>query len=93
MPVTRTAGYTVTDAIRDAEMYVMAHPSQGDTPAARIFYLAIMNYFRELGISEKDNKRIVELWVEAEFSTWQKGWLQGWNGGYATGKATVAPPF
>lgn len=93
MPVTRTEGYDVTQAIISAEMYVMANPAQGTTPAARIFYLAVMNYFRELGISEEENKKIVELWVEAEFSTWQKGWSQGWDRGYATGKAIAAPPF
>lgn len=93
MPVTRTAGYTVTDAIRDAEMYVMEYPAQGTTPQARVFYHTIMTYLREVGISPDERKQIISLWVEAEFTTWQDGWGKGYTSGFGSAKNIYGPPF
>ena len=79
----------MADAIAGAKEFVLMHPARSSTPEARIFYHAVMDYFRELGISSEDRKKIIELWVEAECSTWRKGWSEGWN------KAIDAysPPF
>ena len=93
MPVTRTEGYDVTQAIAEAETFVADYPAEGSTPEARIFYHAIIGYFRELGISDDDRKQIMGLYITAEFTTWQRGWSQGWDKGLAAGKVTAAPPF
>ena len=59
MPVTRTEGYDVTQAIAEAETFVADYPAEGSTPEARIFYHAMLGNGSGDGSETNDGKKIM----------------------------------
>lgn len=83
----------IDTAIAGAWKFVEKYPTLGASNESRVMYLALIHYFRELGVDKESLQKIRELIWDAEFAEFDRGWSKGWDAGYESGKEASAPPF
>lgn len=91
-PVTDTIGYNFETALSDARLYVEAFPMKSEVTEARVFFHAMLGYFKELGVGKTEREKIIEEWTAVEIRLWEQGWRKGWNSGLESAKR-LTPPF
>ena len=92
--MTTTTEATFADCVTSAKDYIeRSAPSTYETPEARWFYHAMMDYFYRLGVPSTERSEIIRMWVEAVQSTDRAAWHRGYTAGLQSGKRIYAPPF
>ena len=92
-PITDTIGYTFETALADAQRYIEAYPLSSQPDEARIFMHAMLDYFKELGVSGAERDQILSAWTRGSLAVWERAHGIGWDAGYNCGKRKVIPPF
>ena len=92
-PITDTIGYTFETALADAQRYIEAYPLSSQPDEARIFMHAMLDYFKELGVSSVERDQILSAWTRGSLATWGRASDIAWKRGYEFGKSRTTPPF